>query len=76
MAAAPQHAMRRDVTSHSLMMRVTEGCEESLYTEMIWACFMQMTNLVHAATHLEYSKFTNIRTELRTNSYAYARVVN
>ncbi len=41
--------------------------------EMVWACFMQMTNLVHAAAHLENSKLTKIRTRLRTNSCAYER---
>ncbi len=31
--------------------------------EIIWACFMQMTNLVHAAAHLEL--LTNSLTEER-----------
>ncbi len=31
---------------------------------------MQMSNLVHEAAHLKYSKLTNIRTRLRTNSSA------
>lgn len=28
---------------------------------MVWAWFMQMTNCIYAAAHLEYSKSTNIR---------------
>jgi len=42
--------------------------------EMGWVCFMQMTNLRHVVTHLEYSKFVNIRTRLRTNSCVYAHL--
>ncbi len=44
--------------------------------ELVWACIMLITNLVHAGAHLEDSKFTNRRTSLRTSSCAYARVVN
>ncbi len=49
---------------------------ENPYMELVWACIMLITNLVHADTHLEDSKFTNRRTSLRTSSCAYARVVN
>ncbi len=41
--------------------------------EIVLACFMQVTNLVPVAAHLDCSKFTNIRTRLRTNYCAYAR---
>ncbi len=50
---------------------VDSACAESPYMEMIWACFMQMTNLVYATIYLEYCKFTNIRTRFRTNSCVY-----
>lgn len=43
--------------------------------EIVLACFMQVTNLVPVAAHLDCSKFTNIRTRLRTNYCAYAHVV-
>lgn len=37
---------------------------------------MQMTNLGHAVAHLEYSRFINMRTRLRTNECAYAYLAN
>lgn len=41
---------------------------------LIWkwmGMFIQMTNLKHAAAHLENSKFINIRMRLRTNECSY-----
>lgn len=35
---------------------------------------MQVTNVGHTNTNLEYYKFINIRARLRTNSCAHARV--
>ncbi len=39
----------------------------------MWACSMQMTNLVHAAAHLELLQIHEHKNKVRTNSCAYAR---
>lgn len=49
-------------------------CAASPHMDMVWACFMQITNLSLAVAHLEQSKFINVRTRLRTRSCKYARV--
>ncbi len=53
-----------------------KGCVQSPYMEMVWAWLMQMTNLGHSSTHLEYSKIITIRTRLRNNSRVYACAMN
>ncbi len=40
--------------------------------EMVWACFMQMTNLVHVTAYLEYSNSLTLGTRIKTNSSANA----
>lgn len=52
----------------SCLLRVMKGCVKAIIWEMVFECFMQMTNLVHTVTHLEYSKFINIRTRWKASS--------
>lgn len=52
-------------------------CVLFFFTKMYcWPCFMQITVLGYAVARLEYFKFINITTRLRTNSYVDAHVVN
>lgn len=47
------------------LLRVAKGCKTKVVQnmEMVWVCFLQMTNLGQKVSHLEeYSKFMNIRT--------------
>lgn len=57
------------------LLKVTKAGKGRLYRKPLYGnglgMFIQMTNLKHAAAHLENSKFINIRMRLRTNECSY-----